>query len=381
MQQCLRYPLMRLQLNCEACIDSDVLDAQRYFEGKCSFASFWRRRAWWFTNNLQLSKRTGRTDDSSQLKCWKLGYPSYLAVCQIGQRGQKHPLVERWKHHKHLTIAGRRWSAWPRGEWWKLSVGEVMPAYAVSASGQVRRCRAFRFSLGINLAAQKTDASNCQNSVLHFIPVEKGNVYVQSCLSLPMVRSKTAHIPDVSLQTDQQRQHVTAVLLQHHDFLRNLARKLAGGDSEDLLQDVAEKVLRHRHLLPPPGHERPWLARVLHNQFIDRLRRAKARKAGQTVELTDDVASEASESAITHEEHTWWQQLTAEQVRSRVTALPMDLRTTFELFTYDGKTYVEIADALKISKITVGTRILRARQRLRQLLHDTAVTEKPHDGE
>jgi RNA polymerase sigma-70 factor (ECF subfamily) len=41
---------------------------------------------------------------------------------------------------------------------------------------------------------------------------------------------------------------------------------------------------------------------------------------------------------------------------------------TFELFAFEGRSYDDIAAALGIAKATVGTRILRARQKLRELL-------------
>jgi RNA polymerase sigma-70 factor (ECF subfamily) len=38
------------------------------------------------------------------------------------------------------------------------------------------------------------------------------------------------------------------------------------------------------------------------------------------------------------------------------------------MFAFDGKSYLEIAESQGIQKATVGTRILRARQRIRELL-------------
>ena len=48
-------------------------------------------------------------------------------------------------------------------------------------------------------------------------------------------------------------------------------------------------------------------------------------------------------------------------------ACPEEQRITFELFAFHGKSYDEIAAKLKIAKNTVGTRIMRARSKLREL--------------
>lgn len=123
------------------------------------------------------------------------------------------------------------------------------------------------------------------------------------------------------------------------------------------MQDVLEKTLRSP--VPDDANPRAWLSRVLHNLFIDKLRRNHARREDLVPEPVD--ASPAAESS-------WWEQLTEDAVRAQLAKVPEDQRVTFQLFTFDGKSYDEIAAALGIAKTTVGTRILRARQKLRELL-------------
>ena len=68
------------------------------------------------------------------------------------------------------------------------------------------------------------------------------------------------------------------------------------------------------------------------------------------------------------DDRAWWESLTEESVRAQLQRLPVDQRRTFELFAFEGKTYDQIATQLGIAKATVGTRILRARLRIREVL-------------
>lgn len=193
-----------------------------------------------------------------------------------------------------------------------------------------------------------------------------------------MVRNKAPDIPQDSLAAARQRRHAETLLVAQRDFIRGMALKLCGNhaDADDLLQDVTVKILRNHSVLPKPGQERPWLAAVAHNSFIDRVRRAAARKESAREEL-DTVAGAAAVVAAPSE--PWWHGLSSDDVRAQVAQLSAELRSAFELFTFEGKSYIEIAAQLQISKATVGTRILRARQRLRELLEARRPLEERHE--
>jgi RNA polymerase sigma-70 factor (ECF subfamily) len=68
------------------------------------------------------------------------------------------------------------------------------------------------------------------------------------------------------------------------------------------------------------------------------------------------------------EEQPWWEDISPEQVREAVTRLPDELRCAFERFAFERKSYKEISAELGVPVATVGTRVLRARRRLRVLL-------------
>lgn len=145
----------------------------------------------------------------------------------------------------------------------------------------------------------------------------------------------------------------------HGKRLHDLARKWCRSplDPDDLVQDALERALRSCR--PPDTNEGAWLSRVMRNLFIDRVRQQAARR--EQLEhgvLATGVADDGA----------WWERLSEADVRAEVARLPPQQRTTFELFTFAGKSYDAIAEELGISKNTVGTRVLRARQALRAML-------------
>jgi RNA polymerase sigma-70 factor, ECF subfamily len=150
------------------------------------------------------------------------------------------------------------------------------------------------------------------------------------------------------------------LLHRHGSFLEALARRKCRNqlDPDDLVQDVFEKVMRAVQPIPEGANEQAWLSRVLHNLFIDKLRRRAARAESALCEPI----------AVHTEEPLWWQALTEEEVRATVARLPDKQRLAFELYAFEDRSYDDIAVALGIPKATVGTRILRARRKLRDIL-------------
>jgi RNA polymerase sigma-70 factor, ECF subfamily len=156
-------------------------------------------------------------------------------------------------------------------------------------------------------------------------------------------------------------------MLEHQDFLRGLARKLCRGyfDPEDLVQDVLLKTVAHFDRLPPNVNHAAWMARVMRNLFVDRVR---ARAAAPSPVDVDDVAL----SAPSPDERTWWEDLSPEQIRTAADQLPAELAQAFSLFAFEHRSYKQIAAELGVPVATVGTRVLRARRRLRALLGGAA---------
>jgi len=144
----------------------------------------------------------------------------------------------------------------------------------------------------------------------------------------------------------------------HGEYLRGLARRLCRNhyDPEDLVQDTLVRALSSP--IPEGANVRAWLARIMQNRFIDLIRRRATRREDQLGELPAPSTDDA----------LWWQSLSNEDVLRAVERLPDEQRVAFTMFAFEGKSYTEIAAAQGIAKATVGTRILRARVRLREIL-------------
>lgn len=149
----------------------------------------------------------------------------------------------------------------------------------------------------------------------------------------------------------------------HLPAMRARAVQLCRGrrDPEDLVQDALVRAFRAQASQRDPERVRGWLLTILTNTFLDALRREKVRPG--TVELDEERAV-----AEIEEEPAPWASISMEDVREAVSELPDDVRETYKLFALEGRDYAAIAAALDIPKATVGTRILRARKRLREIL-------------
>src|SRR6185295_2542168 len=150
---------------------------------------------------------------------------------------------------------------------------------------------------------------------------------------------------------------------KHEGALYGLALRLCGNtaDASDLVQDTFERAYRSYGQLPTGANERAWAAAILHNRFIDGCRRKKRTPIHEPVEETQlTVESEAPPPA--------WLDITPEQVQAALAQIGDEFRVVYELATSQNRSYKEIAAELRLPAATVGTRLIRARRKLRRLL-------------
>lgn len=143
-----------------------------------------------------------------------------------------------------------------------------------------------------------------------------------------------------------------------------LARKLSRGqfDPEDLAHEVLERWLRCAPRVAPVVDPRAWVTVVLRRLLVDRLRRRRA---------AAEVPAEGMALAVVEPEPApWWCDIEVGVLRRELGRLPPALRETFELFSFQARSYQQIACELNIAMGTVGTRISRARALLRRRLSD-----------
>jgi RNA polymerase sigma-70 factor (ECF subfamily) len=154
-------------------------------------------------------------------------------------------------------------------------------------------------------------------------------------------------------------QELASRIAAHYpDLLRSARRIVKGDEVDDLVQSTVEQALRSLHTFDPGTNLLAWLRRILSNLTIDQWRR-------QRRQSTEPVGDRAAPVAEPRPE---WESLSKEDVEQVLPALPSHLRTAFALHL-GGMPYRSIAVNLGIRPSTVGTRLHRARHRVRGLLH------------
>ena len=152
------------------------------------------------------------------------------------------------------------------------------------------------------------------------------------------------------------RARLAAALADAEPALTRIAERMCANaaDARDLVQDTFERATR---LGLPPELRNPsgWLVTVMHNLFIDRCR-ARARRPTHEPRVEKSVMS--SFSSV----------VTVEDVRAALAELDPTYREVYELHTFERWSYEQIAERLSIQRVTVGTRLNRARKKLREVL-------------
>ena len=158
--------------------------------------------------------------------------------------------------------------------------------------------------------------------------------------------------------TAGQRGEFTVALTAQLPGLRRYATALVGNSAaaDDLVQDCIERALRQAAKLEELQRIGGWLRSILHNLYIDDLRRR--RRQGVKVDLAD---VENSFAVITPaRDHA-----SVIDFERALATLTMEHRQILLLVGLEGLNYQEVADELQIPIGTVMSRLARARERLR----------------
>ena len=156
----------------------------------------------------------------------------------------------------------------------------------------------------------------------------------------------------------------------HYEPLLRLATRLSGsaGEGSDLVQDTFERALRRFDSFEHGTNARAWLYSILHNAFIDHCRR---RVETLPVEAADFAAPAEDEEAAPPR----WSSISPDQLRVAMDGLTPDFRAVYTMHALEDRSYREIAVALGIPGNTVGTRLARARRKLKALLLEMTGTQ------
>lgn len=174
-----------------------------------------------------------------------------------------------------------------------------------------------------------------------------------------------------------------ALVAPHVEHLYQLALRFTRNTAaaEDLVQDVLVKLFRVQEQIVLLERPRPWMARVLYREYVDRWRRDRL----APINLSD-LDGHDSESG--HPENRGEAEpdpdadplydAEASQLREQLTAalaaLSEDHRTVILFHDVEGYTLEELSTVLAVPLGTLKSRVHRARARLRAVLAQSDAT-------
>ncbi|OEU67065.1 MAG: hypothetical protein BBJ57_03845 [Desulfobacterales bacterium PC51MH44] len=142
-------------------------------------------------------------------------------------------------------------------------------------------------------------------------------------------------------------------------------------DSLDIVQDVLLKVYQNIHNFKAKSKLSTWLHRITINESLNWKRRWKRRFRWHHKPLEADDSGDYPELGTDeyHPERLYQDKEFKKMFWEKLRKLPNDARTVFVLKEVQGLSYDEIADALKINRGTVSSRLFYARRKLKESLN------------
>jgi RNA polymerase sigma-70 factor (ECF subfamily) len=151
-------------------------------------------------------------------------------------------------------------------------------------------------------------------------------------------------------------QEIEAEIPRLRRYARALTHDVVAAD--DLVQDSLTRALDKFHLWQEGTDLRAWLFTILHNQYVNHVRRAV--REGIAVGLSD------SEPLLTRAPHQG-QRLELRDLERAIAKLPEEQRAAILLVGLEGMRYEEVAVVLDVPVGTIRSRLSRGREALRRL--------------
>jgi len=152
-----------------------------------------------------------------------------------------------------------------------------------------------------------------------------------------------------------------ALILRYRAMVTGVAYRIAGDAAlaDDIAQETFIRLWSKLATYRPEGNLKGWVCRIAANLTIDALRKQKPTTDISRLDLAG--GGKGPEGAALSSEQ-------ATQVRAALMRLPVDSRTVLVLREYEGLSYQEIADTLRVPLGTVKSRLNDARGRLKDEL-------------
>lgn len=130
--------------------------------------------------------------------------------------------------------------------------------------------------------------------------------------------------------------------------------------ADDLVQETMAKAWKNIKSLRKTQSLDPWLFNILANSWRDHIRKQKTLEDVNDEAILAELAEESEMEQIDLVKH----------VRLAIKELPVSHREVIALIDLEGFSYKETSQILDIPPGTVTSRVTRARETLRKILHD-----------
>ena len=151
-------------------------------------------------------------------------------------------------------------------------------------------------------------------------------------------------------------QSIEAEIPRLRRYARALTRDAVSAD--DLVQDCLTRALGKLHLWQEGSDLRAWLFTILHNQYVNHIRRAVREGAAVTLNETEPMLSRAPQQS---------RRLELRDLERAIAQLPEEQRSVILLVGLEGMRYEEVAAVLDVPVGTIRSRLSRGREALRRL--------------
>lgn len=161
---------------------------------------------------------------------------------------------------------------------------------------------------------------------------------------------------------------VEALVARHSLMVFRIAYSILRNhhDAEDAAQECFVRVLKHQRHLEKVRNAKTWLARVAWTTALDK------HQSGHRMVSLDEERSENNVPELLDLSPLPDDQVVSDQMRNLlqrlIAGLPEEIRHPLELSTVQELNSAEIAEIMQIPEGTVRTRLLRARQQLKEKL-------------
>ena len=149
------------------------------------------------------------------------------------------------------------------------------------------------------------------------------------------------------------------LLVEHIPCLRRYARALTGDvlQAEELVQDCLDRAWGRMAQWEPGTNFRAWLFTIMHNQYVNALRRNSRQNGWESLDTRDpaDTRRTGQDSAMD-----------LRDLEKGLAQLSADQREVLVLVCVEGMSYEQVAAVLGVATGTVMSRLHRGREKLRR---------------